>query len=243
MTSKTPKSRAGKRPGTAMRGDLQDAYEVRGNSQARLYTSFSVKTSKDVVLANDLKLLHFFLRDSDPDVVNITFQPTERSDKHGELCSVEYISRDKTLHVESVKYSRGLEKARIARITSDLLEHYPPEGKHPLGEYARVTARVTTEQDIVPGNETRLRNWNRLAKRFAETRFFSLAHAERLLMASLERGKPQGLCELVLMASEQASAAQSLSAAIKAWANGECCSDLDVKPFSMRSSFWLRGRA
>ena len=42
--------------GTAMRGDLNEAYDVRGNAKAHLYTAFSLKANKDVVLTRDLRL-------------------------------------------------------------------------------------------------------------------------------------------------------------------------------------------
>ena len=241
-TSRKKTSRSNKRMGTAMRGDLNEAYDVRGNAKAHLYTAFSLKANKDVVLTRDLRLCHFFLRESEPDVVAIAYQPEAMSEQHGKLCSVEFISRDHTLYVESVIDSRGLHKARIEAINAELTKHYPSKGKHRLGDYQRVITRVVTEQDVIPGNETRLRNWNRLLQRYASTRYLSLAHAEQLFFARLEGAGPCDIKTLVQMQSQHACTAQLLSAAIKATATGECCGDLHLKQFSMNSRFWIRGR-
>ena len=240
MTQKNAKS--GKRIGTSMRGQLQQAYDERGSALSKLYTCYSLKCKRDVILTGDLRLLHFLLRESDPSVLSINYAPSPRSEEHRRHCHVEFLSKDGTLHVESIRASRHLTQTRKAVICDALRADYLPLGGHRLGDYKKVEVRVLTDQDILPSNETRLRNWNRLLMRFAATRHCSLVHAERVLMARLESSGTCTVRDFVDMDSEHARTSQLLSAAIKSAANGVCQADLDTKPFSMATQFWLRGR-
>lgn len=237
-------SKAGRRIGTAMRGNMQDAYDKRGSALATLYSSYSLKCRMDVVPSTDLQFLHFLWCESEPAVAKVSYRPTsllrDRLGETGYTCEV--VTAHGVLELRRLRYSRRSQPSKhMTEQAEACAAEFRRLGKSLLGRFMKVEIREISDQDFIPGNEILLRNWQRLLSRYALTRNHSLEHAKRLVLARLASSDgPVSLFELLEMSCPGAESGLILSALIESNAFGECLSDLGAVDWSMRTNFYRR---
>ena len=243
MTSAKSKKK-GARPGTRMRGAMEDAYATRGKRNARLYNGFSAKMHCDVVVSGALCFLHYLLAESDPAVVRVNYSPLVPGlDPKQQIgFHAEVVDKAGVLKLRTIRQASATPLPAQQEMIELCMHRYRVMPNLRIGKYRTVDHEVLTEQQLIIGNELLLRNWLRLLKVCARARYFPLAQAKRLLWARLDS---QGSCtvgDMLRMSSDQAPAGLILAAAAKAAGNGECRSDLDTVILGKNTRFYLRRR-
>ena len=237
-------STKGARLGTRMRGDLEEAFNLRGSQKAFLFNSYSLKRQSDVVISGKLRFLHFLHAESDPSIETVNYWPSAPGISANEDIGfhAEVITTGGILKLRAVRSETATDTAS-QRVNREIcLTRYRQFPKLSLGKYRSVEFQVLTEQEMLPGHEMRLWNWHRLLPWYAQARYHSLGQAKRLLHARLQA---QGACDvrnLLAMAMKGAEGALLIAAAIEAVARGQCQSDLNDVAFSKNTRFFLKGR-
>lgn len=232
----------GVRLGTRMRGDLEDAYNLRGSQCAHLFNTYSLKSQRDVVISGDLRFLHFLLAESDPKVESVDYWPRVPGIGTDIGFHAAVLTTTGVLKLRAVRSETAAETAK-QRANRDLcLDRYRKFPDISLGKYRAVEFEVFTEQELIPGNEMRLRNWNRLMPWYAQARYHSLGHPRRLLEAHLQATGECDVRNLLALAKEEGEPALLIAAAIESVARGRCESDLNTAVFGKNTRFYLRGR-
>lgn len=229
-----PKKR-GPRLGTKYRGKLQASYDARGGSLAGLYNTYSLKNQADIVFVGDLLFLNFLLCESDPDVLRVNYAPFDK------LITAEVLHRGGRLELRTVRRSEDVESVATTEARKKLVESYEFQPMTALGEYHKVWQTTFTEQELIPANETRLRNWHRVLPWFAQARFHSLAHMEQKFHAHMQHNGRTDVRRLLDIEKVEGNSALLLAAAIRSVANGEYESDLSTETFGLNTRFYKRG--
>ena len=219
-----------------MRGKLAGDYGARGGSLAGLYNTYSLKNQCDVVFVGDLLFLNFLLCESDPDILRINYHPANP------LIQAEVLHRGGRLELRTVRRVEKVETEKVINAREALVAAYSAQAMTSLGEYNKVWTSTLTEQELIPGNETRLRNWHRVLPWYAQSRFHSLAHMERKFLAHLQQRERTDVRQLLAIEDVRENSALLIAAAIYCAATGSCESDLGVETFSVHTRFFVRGR-
>ena len=234
-TATGARKKPGPPTGPKMGGKLQGDYDARGGTQAGLYNTYSLKNGDDIVFVGDLLFLNFLLCESDPTVLRINYKPFDP------LITAEVLHRGGRLELRTVRRAEDVESAKVLDARKELVARYEHQPMTSLGEYHKVWSTVFTEQELIPGNETRLRNWHRVLPWYAQARFHSLAHMEQKFHAHMQHNRRTDVRRLLAIESVEGNSALLLAAAIRSVANGEYESDLNVETFGLNTRIYKRG--
>jgi len=233
---KASKSNKGKRIGTRMRGNLQQAYEARGGALAGLYHSYSLKNESDFVVVGDLLFLNFLYCEGDPDALSINYSP-----KH-DLIAAEILRPRGVLELRRIRRADRSDSAAIVARCDEVVRQYEAQIAAGDAAYKSICLTTVTEQELIPGNEVRLQNWHRILPWYAYTRFHTLDDSSRLIHAAMDTHGCMDARHILSIVETSTAQALLMAATIKATAKGQFESNLAAKPFSLNTRFFFRGR-
>lgn len=237
MPSKNGKQSLGARPGTRLRGQLEQVYEVRGGRQNVLWLHYSPKAGKDFALSSALHYAHFLFAESDPAIATVNYAPAELVTKIAGESFVSIVAAELQLKTGEVVWreltsSTDLAKGEAIRKNLQFLIQQQAFNNAP------VRHEVLTETEIFACPQ-RIRNWHRVLPWLAAVRDWAL-HDYAIDVATLIRrhGRVEFREALALGNSEAASLYGA--ALLQGVQHGAFLSDLDRMPFTPRSTFYVR---
>ncbi len=233
---KASKSNKGKRIGTRMRGNLQEAYEARGGALAGLYHSYSLKNDSDFVVVGDLLFLNFLYCESDPDALAINYSPTN------DLIAAEILCPRGVLELRRIRRANRADSDSFVKRCQEIVGQYKAQIEAGGAGFSSVRFTTFTEQELIPGHEVRLQNWHRILPWYACARFHSLDHSSRVIHAAMDTHGCMDARHILSIAETPTEQALLIAATIEATAKGQFESDLATKPYSLNTRFRLRGR-
>lgn len=224
------------RIGTRLRGALAEAYAARGNLKSILYVQYSAKARVDVALSSDLEYRHFLLAEADVAVKRIDYTPAKRvvqiaGDGYGTIVDAEVEYGDGRIEWREVKHSEDLEADATSRSNLQILIQQAAAARE------KVSHAVYTEREI-NRHLTLISNWHRIAAQLAAARDCALddyvyqitgfmrRHGRIEYRHALALGKPGEECFFSAALLQQVQF-------------GRIGSDLDCRPFSSRSAFFV----
>ncbi len=206
------------RIGTRMRGNLTDAYTKRGHAHSNLNYAYSPKAEADVILPTNLHYGHFLLCEGTAEISNIDYDPPhslspENNEKPDAIITLE------TGEVQGV-FIRS-EEIPQHQIATECQKYI-----------------IRSEKEIY-SNMTLIRNWNRIIPYIAQVRDIPLQNYYIPLTAKI---KLDGIISLesILFKIPEDELAFTIAALFKAVQKGILYSDVDIRPFSKKTLFWMR---
>lgn len=234
MTRKTKESKA--RIGTRLRGALAEAYDSRGDLQSILWLHYSPTAREDVVFPSQLEYLHFLQAEWDPRVASINYRPQKRvarvaGEILGTIVDAEITLRSGEIIWREVKYKADLEAGAANRANLQLLIQLQ------AARDENVRHEVVTEEELYR-SPMALRNAHRTMAWLAGARHFVLTDAESQVLSLLRRLKAFEFGHVLKMGDPKLSAIFGASV-LNLARQGRIQSDLDARPFTARTRFYL----
>lgn len=239
--SQSPGKKAEPRQGTKMRGQLQAAYDQRGNSQARLFHTFSPKAGTDVVFTGFIPFLHFLLCEGDPDLLQIDYTPARHLSDAGVMAIGLTRQRELQLRVYRTPESKA---STATQLLDEVIE------RHARQRRLDAQARNLNFDDVrvlefhrgnlpLSNDHVRLRNWYALVPWLAQARFHGLAEFHNGLASRLNSGQQLSFRDVLAMGgADFGKGALYAAAAVSGAADGSWQSDLNEKAVGPESRFW-----
>lgn len=236
--SKSKPNPSKKRLGTQLRGKLQHAYDSRGKSTSILFMHYSPGCRQDVVFPSQIEFLHFHHVEWDSRIASINYTPLKRvalfaGELLGAIVDVEITMKSGEVIWREVKSKDELAVGAESRANLQLLI----QTRTAKGENVR--HEIWTEDQIYR-EPLLLRNRIRAMTWLAGARDFVLDEHERAVLGLLRRLRAAEFRHFLALGE---STQQGLfgAALLNLVRRGRVLSDLDAKPFSGRSKFYLGG--
>jgi len=228
----TPKTRLG----TQLRGKLQQAYDARGESKNILYMQYSPTCKQDIVFPSQIEFLHFHLVEWDSRIASVNYTPLKRvaliaGEVLGTIVDVEITMKSGENVWREVKPKAELAAGAASRANLQILIQLQ------AAKDENVWHEVWTEDQIYQ-EPLLLRNRVRATTWLAGARDFVLTEHEREVLQLLHRLKAVEFRH-VLQLGESTQQALFGAALLNLVRRGRVLSDLDAKPFTGRSKFYL----
>jgi hypothetical protein len=174
----------GARLGTRMRGDLEEAFNLRGSQKAFMFNSYSLKRQSDVVISGKLRFLHFLHAESDPGIETVNYWPSAPASLPRKTSAFTPMS---SRLAESSNFERCVPRCyghrqASASTAKSCLTRYRQFPKLSLGKYRSVEFQVLT------------RARNAAGTRDAALELAPSAAMVRARLDTTHSGKPSGYC-------------------------------------------------
>lgn len=240
MASNTTRQAHGARPGTRLRGLIAKAYDARGEHQNILWLHYSPKAKRDFVLSSDLEYAHFLLAESDTRIDKVDYAPGTRvariaGETFGTVVDAEVQFKSGEVVWREVKFSEDLAEGEANRASLQILI------QQQAAKDAAVRHEVLTEKEIFACPQ-RIRNWHRVVAWLAAAREWAL-HDYALEVAALIRRLGRIEFREALALGDAEHSPLYGAALLQEVQRGSFHSDLDVRPFTARSTFHARERS
>ena len=227
----------GTRLGTQMRGELAEAFNQRGHMKSSLWLVYSPKAKRDVVLKSKLEFGHFLLVESDPDIERVNYAPQKRvvelyGEAIGTVLDAELVRRSGVVVWREVKSSEDLAVGAQGRANSQLMAQAKAAGM------LNAVHEVLTEKEIF-SQPQRILNWINILPWISQCQTVSLDDAKKNVLQLLRKRKEISFQQLKEHAGTEAYPFMA-AALFSLVQNGFARSDLDTKPFTLRSRFFDR---
>lgn len=226
----------GPRLGTRMRGDLSEAYDKRGNLKATLGILYSPKAQKAVVINSRLEFGHVLLVESDPDIQQVDYAPQKRITRlHGEVIGTipdaEVVKRSGVVVFREIKPRAELELGEQSRANRQILAQAKAAG------LLHSEHEVLTEDEIF-AQPQRIHNWAQILPWISQCQTLSLDRPRKGVLELMRKRKEISFRDLKehAGANEYPLMAAGLFNLVQF---GLVHSDLDTKPFTLRSRFFV----
>lgn len=228
------------RLGTRLRGKLQEDYDLRGKSRYALWCVYSPKSRADVVQHGDLRYGHFLHVESDPTVKSVDYKPRERVARIvgtdlGECVDAEVHLADGTIVWRCVRSSEASRKLSASLSSIKVLIEQRVHRDLP------VRIEIWTDHEIY-AQPQRIQNWNRLVPWLAQAREWPL-HQFGNEVAALLHSRHELLLRDVMAIGDEEQRALYVAALLHGVQFGHFQSDLNERPWSMRSRFFVATEA
>ncbi len=234
MSKAKPNAKA--RLGTQLRGQLQQAYDARGESTSILFIDYSPGCRQDVVFPSQIEFLHFHHVEWDSRIESINYTPLKRvaliaGELLGTIVDVEITMKSGEVIWREVKPKEELAAGAASRANLQILIQTQ------AAKNENVRHEVWTEDQIYR-EPLLLRNRIRAMRWLVGARDFVLDAHEREVLALLRRLKAAEFRHFLAL-GESTQQALFGAAVLNLVRRGRVLSDLDAKPFTGRSKFYL----
>lgn len=229
------------RLGTQLRGKLQQHYNRRGKSRYALWYAYSPKGSADVVLHGDVRYGHFLHAESDPAVAYVDYAPQGRvnrivGDDLGKFVDAEVKLVDGTGVWRCVRRSDTKSQAPVDAAITNLQLLITHRTHKDLPQ----RMELWTEKEVF-AQPQRIQNWNRVLPWVAQAREWPL-HEAGNEVATLLHTRREVILRDVMALGDEKHQALYIAALLHGAQRGHFQSDLNERPWGLRSRFFVGGR-
>lgn len=232
------KKKSGPAKGIA-RGKMQAGYDERGNKWANLYRSFSPKLQSSVVLEAEAHYLHHLCCESDPGLRIIRYTQPGETNSWDFRPVLAICNGCLQLRLPVPDKVSPIQDKLLALLAEQKLEEMRTTTHCGFTAVERV---VITGEEIVFGNEVRLRNWHRLIPWVSQAQYHPLGVYISAIKMRLKSSGPMSARDIYHMGgADSAISSLHIAAAIIGVGEGVWKSELNEIPFSGTTRFFLRG--